>query len=124
MEKQPISGRMIEFLQGRYMQRRVALGTATEDSTSEPVLAHLKQKGVLKGVIPAFREFQYIINIAAEEEDFILSDRGSFVASFLLLGYAATAFFLTAAGIRPRKGISEIGNWKFLNKVSNKDKTL
>ncbi len=120
MEKQPISGRMIEFLQGRYTQRRVALGTATEDSTSEPVLTHLKQKGVLRGIIPAFREFQNIISMAAEEEGFILSDRGSFVASFILLGYASTTFFITAAGVKPRKGISEIGNWSFLSKARNK----
>lgn len=54
-ERQPLFGRIVEALQNRYKANRISRGTSTFLSESEPVLHHLKVKG-LRGIPDAFRE--------------------------------------------------------------------
>ncbi len=56
-EREPLFGRMVEALQNRYTANRVFRGSATLESESEPVLRHLKEKG-LRGIPDALREEQ------------------------------------------------------------------
>lgn len=123
MEKQPCSGRIVKILQDRYIQKRVEWGTSTKDSLSEPVLAHLRGKGIFKGAIPAFREHTNIINmvvdVVADEEGIVVPAPAKFAAGVLILGYGTAEFFLTILGIRLGRPTDEIGNWNLFRKIDS-----
>lgn len=95
MERQSISGKFIENAQKRYIQNRISWGAAREKSSSEPILYHLRTKGIVRGLpsalVQSFREFGPCAPI--------------------LLPLGVIEFSLIASGIR-LFGLEEDGRWK------------
>lgn len=113
MEREPFSGKIIAVLQERYTRRRIEWGTATEESTSELVLKHLKKDGVIKGARPAYREF---LALMKSDETLNLETYPNWVVQMVMitiLGLGAVEFFLTTAGIG-KDQTSESTHWKVL----------
>ena len=102
-EKQPFGTSTLDTLQQKYTQNRISWGTATEESLSEPILNHLKTKGLTKGIPPAFMYmYRYVRRFTAsiDPKGEGYSSSFSAIASAFFLADGAVQFILIAAGCR------------------------
>lgn len=107
MERQPLSGKIIEFLQQKYIQQRIASGTGRQYSDSEPILVHLRTKGLIRGMPSALSESQR--QSAALEPN--LQGIGLYTHALLRLLVGGAEFTLTIVRKSPY-GLREDGHWK------------
>lgn len=120
MEQQPLSGRIINLLQERYIQHRLATGTATAYSSSEPVLCPLRERGLIAGIPLAW---QAVENIFGEKSFLSLSGeltgKRRKIVTAIGLFTSMTEFLLITTGIKICQ-ISENGDWKPLFNLLNR----
>ncbi len=115
-EQQPWSGKVIGFLQERYINQRTSTGTADEISLSEPVLRPLRTKGIIRGLPLAWKEAEAIFSISSYPAYRFSVVRKTMTAINLAMG--GTELLLTATGINICK-LDEGGHWKPMNAFFN-----